>query len=85
VDRGYATLAIPFTPLDAPDFEMRVDWNAHQLLAYLSSWSAAQRYRSATGSDAIRTISTDLVSAWGAPGRTRPVRWTLALRAGRID
>jgi SAM-dependent methyltransferase len=84
VDGGYASLAIPFVPVAAPAFEMRVEWNARQLLAYLSSWSAAQRHLAATGRNAVEAMSGDLISAWGDPDQARPARWTLAVRAGRV-
>lgn len=84
VDEGYASLALPFGPLQAPAFEMRTDWDAGQLLAYLSSWSAAQRYRAATGRDAVAEIADELRDAWGDPRRTRAVRWNLAMRTGRV-
>lgn len=84
VDEGYVSLAIPFTPVHAPTFEMRVNWNAHQLLAYLSSWSAAQRHLAATRSNAIEAVSGALISTWGDPDQIKPVRWTLAMRAGRV-
>ncbi len=85
VDEGYASLAIPFTPLAAPSFEMRVDWNAAQLLDYLRSWSAAQRYHQATGGDAVAEISDELRRAWGDAQRKREVRWQLAIRSARVD
>jgi hypothetical protein len=85
VDAGYASLEIPFTPVAAPAFEMHVDWTARQLLAYLDSWSAAQRYVKATGHDAVAAIADELLLAWHDPARERPVRWTLAMRAGRVD
>ncbi len=84
VDEGYASLSIPFTPVDTPTFEMRADWNAEQLLAYLRSWSAAQRYRAATGEDAIELIAGELRKRWNDPERPRVVRWKLALRAARV-
>lgn len=84
VDEGYASLALPFEPLPTPAFEMRTDWNAGQLLAYLSSWSAAQRYRAATGRDAVAEIADELREAWGHPEQSRAVRWNLAMRAGRV-
>lgn len=84
VDEGYASLSIPFAPIEVPAFEMRSDWDAEQLLAYLRSWSAAQRYRKATGGDAVAEISDELRQAWGNPQQMRAVRWKLALRANRV-
>jgi hypothetical protein len=63
---------------------MRVDWTARQLLAYLTSWSAAQHYFKDTGHDAIAAIADELPAAWPAPEHVRPVRWTLGIRAGRV-
>lgn len=85
VDEGYASLDIPFARVAAPAFEMRVDWTARQLLAYLTSWSAAQHHRKATGHDAIAAIADELLAAWHDPEHMRPVRWTLAIRAGRVS
>ena len=84
VDEGYASLDIPFAPTPAPPFEMRVDWTARQLLAYLASWSAAQKYLKVTGHDAIAAITDELLAAWHDPEHVRPVRWTLGMRAGRL-
>src|SRR5579875_648546 len=84
VDEGYASLEFPFTPIAPPAFEMRVDWNARQLLAYLTSWSAAQKYARVTDRDAVAAIADELTAAWQDPERVRPVRWSLAIRAGRV-
>ena len=84
VDDGYASMALPFPSIDAPAFKMRVDWNTAQFLAYLSSWSAAQRHLKATGEDAIAAIANDIRAAWGDPEQVRPVHWVLAIRAGRV-
>ena len=84
VDEGYASLDIPFAPVAVPPSGMRVDWNARQLLAYLASWSAAQKYLKTTGRDAIAAITDELLAAWHDPEHVRPVRWTLGIRAGRV-
>jgi SAM-dependent methyltransferase len=89
VDAGYRTIAFPFgarapfVEVEAPAFEMRVDWDAHQFLAYLRSWSATQRYIKANGSDPVATIEDDLLDAWGDPSATRAVRWDFHVRCGR--
>ncbi|MGH8190345.1 MAG: class I SAM-dependent methyltransferase [Rhodanobacteraceae bacterium] len=84
VDEGYASLALPFVAIGAPAFEMRCDWNLAHWLAYLRSWSAAQRYLKLTGCDAVTAITDELIAAWGDPEESRAVRWTLAIRAGRL-
>jgi ubiquinone/menaquinone biosynthesis C-methylase UbiE len=84
VDEGYASLVLPFDPVAAPAFGMRVDRNAAQFLAYLSSWSAAQRYRQATGEDVVAAVAGRVRAAWGDAERPRPVRWALSVRAGRV-
>jgi SAM-dependent methyltransferase len=89
VDAGYRSIAFPFgdgapfEEIDAPAFEMRVDWNAHQFLAYLRSWSATQRYLKANGNDPVATIDDALLAAWGDPEQPRAVRWDFHVRCGR--
>lgn len=89
VEAGYRTIPFPFgadAPFEeiaAPAFEMRVDWNAHQFLAYLRSWSATQRYIGANGADPVATVEKELIEAWGDPEEPRAVRWDFHVRAGR--
>ena len=64
IEAGYATLPFPFAERPAPPlFELRCDWTLAQYLAYLSSWSAAQRYLKATGRDAIAEFAPALAQA----------------------
>jgi SAM-dependent methyltransferase len=85
VDDGYARIGIPFAPLAAPPFEMAAHWNAAQLLAYLRSWSATQRYLKAKGRDPIAEVEDALLRAWGDPAKPRDVRWIFHLRAARKE
>jgi SAM-dependent methyltransferase len=83
VDAGYRTLPFPFAEIAAPSFPMVMHWNVDQLLAYLRSWSATQRYIKANGVDPVGIVEDDLRAAWGDPGRARDVAWTFHLRAGK--
>jgi len=89
VDAGYRTIPFPFganEPFEeifAPSFEMRVDWNARQFLAYLRSWSATQRYIKANGGDPVATIERELLAAWGDVDEARAVYWEFTVRCGR--
>jgi SAM-dependent methyltransferase len=85
VDAGYRTLPFPFARVGAPSFLMRADWNLDQFLAYLRSWSAAQRHLKRTGVDAVEAVAPELAAAWGDPARVRAVRWPFFALAGRVD
>jgi len=83
VESGYAGIEVPLDASEVPVFPMRSDWTAAQFLAYLRSWSGSQRYREATGEDAVASIEAELVEAWGDPDATRTVCFDFHLRAGR--
>jgi SAM-dependent methyltransferase len=82
VDDGYRTLPFPFVEIAPPAFEMAVNWDVEQFLAYLCSWSATQRYLKSIGHDPVALIEQDLRAAWGEA--TRKVQWAFFLRCGRV-
>lgn len=79
----YRDLPFPFRAIPAPSFEMRSEWNLPQYLAYLSSWSASQRYLKRTGEDAVAEAAPAMREAWGDPEQVRSVQWPLLLLVGR--
>jgi ubiquinone/menaquinone biosynthesis C-methylase UbiE len=84
VEAGYTTLPFPFDERPAPAMELRCDWTLAQYLAYLSSWSASQRYLQATGRDAVAEFTPALAQAWGDADTVRAVRWPMAFRIGQV-
>jgi SAM-dependent methyltransferase len=85
VDERYQTLPFPFTELTPPGFEMQAEWNLDQLVGFLSSWSASQRYQAARGQHPVSGIWPALSEAWGIPEQHRLIRWPLYLRVGRVE
>lgn len=85
VENGYRDLAFPFAPITAPRFDMVRSWSAAELLGYIGTWSAVQRYRKANGEDGVMAFAEKLTRAWGDPTTRREVRWPLTLRVGRIN
>ena len=83
VDAGYRTLPFPFAEITAPEFPMVMRWNADQLLAYLRSWSATQRYLKAKNVDPVSLVEDELRAAWGDAAHERAVRWRFHLRVGK--
>jgi hypothetical protein len=82
VDDQYASLPFPFDELTPPDFWMRADWTADQLIGYLGTWSAVRAMEKAEGSDRFVAFEADLRQAFGS--ESKPIRWKLSMRTGRM-
>lgn len=85
IESGYTTLAFPFEPLEPPELRMRVDWSLSDVLGYLGTWSAVQRFRDERGADPRDLIREALADAWGEPTSRRCVSWPLVLKVGRVN
>ena len=53
------------------------------LAGYLRPWSAAERYREATGVDPVDALVLAFTWVWDGAGRAEPVWWALSVLAGR--
>ena len=84
LDQRYRTLPFPFKELQAPDFFIEMDWDLHDLLGFLGSWSATRRYLEKKGAGALDESWREFEAAWGQPDEKRLVRWPLHVRVGRI-
>ncbi|MBS1912036.1 MAG: class I SAM-dependent methyltransferase [Bacteroidetes bacterium] len=77
----YRDLPFPFEEIDAPPFVIEVEWSARDILGYLGSWSATQKFIEVNGEHPLNQIREELERAWGNGLRT--VRWPLTMRIGR--
>lgn len=80
----YTTIPFPFEPIAAPELEMSAELNLAEMLAFLETWSAAQRYFEERGARATDEIAAELAEEWGDPAQKREVRYPLFIRAGRV-
>lgn len=81
VEARYRDIELPMPAIAAPDFEMSARWTAGEMLGYLRTWSACQRYLRERGVDPVAAVEEPLRALWG-PG-LREVRWPIAVKAGR--
>ena len=83
LEAGYRTIPFPFAEVEPRHFAMEMEWRLAELMGYLGTWSATERYRQVRGEDPRDRIAGDLAAAWGDPETARTVRWPLNLRVGR--
>jgi len=64
-----------------PEFAMTATWSLTDLVGYLDTWSATQRYLQARGEHPLLPLRPALAAAWGEEPERR-VLWPLFLRLG---
>ncbi|MEX6723339.1 class I SAM-dependent methyltransferase [Parapedomonas caeni] len=85
IDSGYASIPRRFPEVPFPTLTMTVAWTLEQFTGYLATWSAVQRYRSATGRDPLPALAQTLAPLWGdTPEARRTVSWPLRTITGRV-
>jgi SAM-dependent methyltransferase len=82
VENHYAEIAFPFAEMPTPQWQIRAEYSLPELLGYLESWSATQRYRKENSKDPLALVKTKLAAVWG-DAKTRTVRWPIFMRVGR--
>jgi SAM-dependent methyltransferase len=85
VDLAYRGMPFPFANIVAPEFEIRLEWTLDDLLAYLRTWSATQRYMKERGADPCVELGVRLRQIWPDPQARKPIIWPIALRCGRNE
>ena len=83
VEQGYHTMPFPFAEIAAPPFRMEMHWTLNQLLGYLSTWSATNRFIKANGRNPIEPLAVELARVWGDVNAPRSVVWRFSFRVGR--
>ena len=84
VEGKYQSIPLPFDELEAPKFQMKALWNLSELLGYLDTWSATQRFIRKHGFHPIRRIEERLTKVWGSPKVRKHIQWPLYLRIAQM-
>jgi SAM-dependent methyltransferase len=82
VEGRYCGIAFPFHELTPPSFQLEENWCLDQLLGYLRTWSATQRFIKERGFDPVNDLEHELLPKWGERNQARLVHWPLHLRVG---
>ena len=81
VEDHYRGITMPMPEIRVDSFEMQLDWTAGEMLNYMRTWSATQRYMQENSVDPVALYEQELRQQWG-DGK-RDVRWPLTVKTGR--
>ncbi|HET9744262.1 MAG TPA: class I SAM-dependent methyltransferase [Chitinophagaceae bacterium] len=83
VEEKYRTIDFDYKLLPVKDFETVLHWKREDLLGYIRSWSAVQKFINANGYSPIFMIEEQIIKLW-PEGEVKKVVFPLYLNFGRI-
>jgi hypothetical protein len=83
VDDGYASIDFPFTKIEAPGFEIKVNWSLNELEGYFNTWSGLQQYLKQHQSNPIPLLIDQIKERLHDPSHFQ-VCFPLTLKMGHI-
>lgn len=84
VEARYQSIAFPFAESAAPDFEIEQSLSLDDVAGYIRTWSATRAFIRHHGRDPVDDLVRELAPAWGPTEQSRPARWPVAMRVGRV-
>jgi len=81
---NYTSIDLPFEELEAPTFELDLEWSFERFLGFVRTWSAVGRYLEEHGEDPVPCFAVELSALWGGEEALLPVSYRLGLRVGRV-
>ena len=83
VEEKYAAVEFDYELLPAKTFDSILNWQREDLIGYISSWSAIQKYIKANGRSPIPIIEEEIKTLW-PEGEIKKVVFPVYLKLGRI-
>lgn len=84
VNHKYQSIPFPFHEEAVPAFAMTANWNFDNLVGYLLTWSATQRFIEQYTSEAVAQLFNEMKAVWSNSKNTKLIEWPLYIRIGRV-
>jgi len=83
VEEKYATVEFDYDPLPVKEFETTLNWQREDMLGYISSWSAIQKYIKINSHSPMPVIEEELKKLW-PEDEVKKVSFPIYLKLGRV-
>lgn len=83
VEEKYATVEFDYEPLPAKTFDSVLYWQREDLLGYIGSWSAVQKFIKTNGYSPVSLIEEEIKRLW-PEGEVKKVVFPIELKLGRV-
>ncbi len=82
INTEYKTLSFPFNEISTPNFSMTHYWTVKELIGYLTTWSATQKYIKMNGQDRLFSLMEGIAKSWPVTATKMMIYWPLFFRVG---
>lgn len=84
VEDFYQSIPFPFNRIETPQFYMAQHWNLDDLMGYVYTWSATQRYLKKNDAGTLNDLRAELTGIWPTSADEEiTFRWPIYLFAGQ--
>jgi ubiquinone/menaquinone biosynthesis C-methylase UbiE len=83
VEELYETVEFDYELLPVKRFETTLNWRREEMIGYISSWSAIQKYIKVNGHSPISIIEEELNKFW-PEGEKKKISFPIYLKLGRV-
>jgi len=83
VEEKYFAVEFDYELLPVKDFETTLEWQREDMLGYISSWSAIQKYIKTNGHSPIPIIEKEIKRLW-PEGEVKKVVFPIYLKLGKV-
>ena len=83
VEELYETVEFDYELLSVKQFETTLNWQREEMIGYISSWSAIQKYIKVNGRSPIPIIEEEINKLWHE-GEVKKVSFPIYLKLGKI-
>ena len=84
VEEKYSTVEFDYELLPVKNFETVLNWKREDLLGYVSTWSAVQKYIKVNGYSPLSIIEEEIKKLW-PEGEVKKVIFPIYLKLGRVS
>jgi SAM-dependent methyltransferase len=84
VEKEYETIPFPFQQISSPEFFYEKSMSLNDLIGYLNTWSATQRFINENKFNPTELLKKDLTNVWNDIDAEKKLTWKLILKVGRI-
>ncbi|MEO1655937.1 MAG: class I SAM-dependent methyltransferase [Bacteroidota bacterium] len=84
VEAKYETIYFPFENLASPTFQITYEWNLEQVLGYINTWSAFQKYLVQSSENPLEALRSEFEKVWGPQLESKRVTWDIFMKRAQL-